>query len=174
VSGEGERENARRNAETIRAGIGWWNSPTDSEPPDAFADDIVIRSPKLPAPGVPDTYHGREGARELWGHLHTAYPDFHLELYDVIAEGDRAASHFRINGTNTGEWFGIPPTGRSVSFEEVGIYRFENGQIREIRLIFDMMDLGRQLGMVPDGPPPRAFMLLMNIATKIRRIRGRT
>jgi steroid delta-isomerase-like uncharacterized protein len=167
------RDSATRNAEVIRAGTEqYWNSRVRVAPPAEFAEDVVVRAPKLPAAGAPDAYHGHDGLQQLWEHLHIAYPDFHMEVQDVIAEGDRAAAQFRVTGTNTGEWFGIPPSGKAVSFEEVEIFRFENGLIREITVVFDMLDLGRQLGLVPEGPPPRVFLLLMRAAGKLRRRRG--
>ena len=42
----------------------------------------------------------------------SAFPDFEMEVVDLIAEGDRVVAHFRCSGTHRGEWLGVPGTGR--------------------------------------------------------------
>jgi predicted ester cyclase len=44
----------------------------------------------------------------------SAFPDFEMEVVDLIAEGDRVVAHFRCSGTHRGEWLGVPGTGLRV------------------------------------------------------------
>ena len=44
----------------------------------------------------------------------SAFPDFEMEIIDLIAEGDRVAAHFRCSGTHRGEWLGVPATGAPI------------------------------------------------------------
>jgi predicted ester cyclase len=47
-------------------------------------------------------------AREWIGPFRESFPDFRIEIVDLIAEGDKVAAHFRCSGTHLGEWLGSP------------------------------------------------------------------
>ena len=49
----------------------------------------------------------------------------------IVAEGDIAVSYGRVTGTNTGELWGLPPTGKTIDYETIGILRFRDGQAVE-------------------------------------------
>lgn len=80
----------------------------------------------------------------------SAFPDFEMEIVDLVAEGDKVVAHFRCSGTHRGEWLGLPATGRR--FEQVDeIYTFE---VREGKLVAavgveDNLTRMRQLGIDP-------------------------
>jgi predicted ester cyclase len=54
--------------------------------------------------------------KEVFARLHRAYPDLHITVEDSIAEGDRVVSRDSVTGTHRGEHMGIPPTGKSVTY----------------------------------------------------------
>lgn len=56
-------------------------------------------------------------ARRWIGPFRESFPDFRMEIVDVIAEGDKVAAHFKCSGTHEGEWQGRPPTRRR--FEDI-------------------------------------------------------
>lgn len=58
-----------------------------------------------------------EEARRWIGPFRASFPDFRMELVDVIAESDKVVGYFKCSGTHRGEWRGIAPTGRR--FERV-------------------------------------------------------
>jgi len=45
----------------------------------------------------------------------SAFPDFEMEIVDLIAEGDKVVAHFSCSGTHRGEWLGVPPPGAASS-----------------------------------------------------------
>ncbi len=59
----------------------------------------------------------------------TAFPDYHWELQELVVEEDRLAARLIGQGTHTGPFSGIAPTGRKVSTQELVIYRFADGKI---------------------------------------------
>ncbi len=67
-------------------------------------------------------------------------PDGRYELTSMIAEGDMVACRVTISGTQEGEMFGIPPTGKSFSVEHVHWHRVANGKLAERWAVRD--DLG--------------------------------
>lgn len=68
---------------------------------------------------------------------------------DVVAEGDRVAVRLTARGTHTGPLLGLPPTGKSVSFGGMEVFRVADGLIVESWGQFDALGLLRQLGATP-------------------------
>jgi steroid delta-isomerase-like uncharacterized protein len=103
--------------------------------------------------GMPET-NTREAFKALGSAYFKAFPDMHLTIHDMIAEGDWVAMHYTWTGTNRGEFMGMPPTNRQVTSSGMGFYRVENSLLAEQRVCEDMLGLLQQLGVVP--PPPEA------------------
>jgi len=80
--------------------------------------------------------------------LYRAFPDLHITIEDLIEEGDKVVEKDTVTGTHQGEFNGLPPTGRSVSYHEIFIMRFANGRIAEIWGVVDLFSQMRQLGMI--------------------------
>ena len=60
----------------------------------------------------------------------SAFPDFEMEIVDLIAEGDRVAAHFKCSGTHLGEWLGVPATGRRFEgVDEIYIFDVKDGKL---------------------------------------------
>jgi len=79
--------------------------------------------------------------------LRHAFPDYHVELQDLIAEGDRVVARQRITGTNVGALLGIPPTGRPICVDGIDIVRVDDGRIVEHWGMADGQAMARQLGL---------------------------
>jgi steroid delta-isomerase-like uncharacterized protein len=109
-----------------------------------LAPDFVERE-ELP-PGVPP---GREGVKQLTAMLHSAFPDFKVTIDDLVAEGDKVVIRQTWTGTHRGEFMGIPPTGRSVSFQVIDMIRIAGGKCVEHWGLMDSMSLMQQLGAIP-------------------------
>jgi predicted ester cyclase len=101
--------------------------------------------------GAGEHRHGREGflATATW--LRTAFPDLHLEVEDVIAQGDRVAVRATFRGTHLGELEDVPPTGRAVVVEQIHILRIADGMVVEHWGSRDDLTLLRQLGARGDA-----------------------
>ena len=97
---------------------------------------------EVAAPGFAD------GARRWIAPFRESFPDFRLEVVDVIAEPGKAVGHFKCSGTNEGEWNGKPPTGRR--FEDVDesyIFKVEDGKLAgALASLEDNVKRMRQLG----------------------------
>jgi steroid delta-isomerase-like uncharacterized protein len=110
---------------------------------EVVAPDAQIRTP------LPIEATGAQLLKEVFGRLHRAFPDLRVTVEDVIAEGDKVVSRNSVSGTHEGEYMGIPPTGRSVTYNEIFIARFVNGRIAETWGIVDVLSQMRQLGVIP-------------------------
>ena len=113
---------------------------------EVVAPDALIRTP------LPIEATGAELAKELFARLLRAYPDLHITIEDLITEGDKVVSRNTVTGTHQGEYMGIPPTGNSVTYNEVIITRFADGRIVETWAVVDVLAQMRQLGVIPTPP----------------------
>ena len=95
---------------------------------------------------------GGAAVRAFYSVLLAGFPDAQTTILDIIAERDKVVVRASTVGTHTGPFMGIPPTGRSVTWSFVDIYRIGDGKIVEHWIETDRMSLMQQLGLVP---PPR-------------------
>jgi len=111
------------------------------------ADELI--GPAYVNHGVPVPATGPEALKMAVGLFRTAFPDIHVTLEQVVAEGDRVATHGYFTGTHKGDFNGIPPTGKSIKVAYVDLWRLENGKAAENWVQMDMMGLVQQLGVAP-------------------------
>jgi steroid delta-isomerase-like uncharacterized protein len=97
----------------------------------------------------PETPPGVESAKRRWTMFRSAFPDTHVTLENIIAEGDKVAVRFTLRGTHGGDLMGIPPTGKPVAFTGIDINRIADGKIAERWANFDTLGLMQQLGVIP-------------------------
>ena len=77
-----------------------------------------------------------------------SFPDVHMEIVELIAEGDRVVGRFVCSGTHKGPWRGHEPTGRRFEgVDEVYIFRLRAGRIVDAWGVEDTLDRFRQLGL---------------------------
>lgn len=111
------------------------------------ADELIapdfIEHEELP----PEIASGPEGIKQMTAMLHSAFPDFKATINDIIAEGDKVVVRMTWSGTQQGEWMGIPPTGKSVSFAVIDIIRCAGGKLVEHWGLTDSMAMLMQLGV---------------------------
>jgi ketosteroid isomerase-like protein len=77
-----------------------------------------------------------------------SFPDLHMELVELIAEGDKVVGRFTCSATHLGEWLGQAPTGRHFErVDEVSIFRFRDGRIAHAWSLEDTLGRLHQLGL---------------------------
>ena len=98
---------------------------------EALADEVL-------APDV--VFHGTRGDGELHGleemkafvkQYRRAFPDAHSTVEDQVAEADTVVTRWRARGTHRGEIWGLPPTGNTVEWEFIDIFRVRDGKLVE-------------------------------------------
>lgn len=91
---------------------------------------------------------GLQGAKQVHATTLIGMPDWHTEINDLIAEGDKVAARITMAGTHTGNFWGIPATGKRVEFGGIYIVRIANGKIVEHWGEEDGLSLLQQLGVL--------------------------
>jgi steroid delta-isomerase-like uncharacterized protein len=105
--------------------------------------DAVVRTP------LPIDATGAEALKQVWAMLLRTYPDIHLTVEDVIAEDDKVVGRTTVTGTHQGEFMGVAPTGKSVTYNEIFIFRFANGRVVETWGVVDVYAQMKQIGVIP-------------------------
>jgi steroid delta-isomerase-like uncharacterized protein len=109
-----------------------------------LADDFLEHNE---LPGIPPT---KAGVAQYFQMLIEAFPDFRMDVEDVIASGDKAVARVRVTGTHKGDFMGIPATGRSAAVSLIDITRFgDDGLALEHWGVVDQFALMQQLGVIP-------------------------
>lgn len=107
--------------------------------PQVVADTFVFRS----IPGLPSGPMAFQMSISMY---QTAFPDIHVTIDDVIAEGDKVVVRQTFRGTHQGPMGNIAPTGKKVTFSGMFIFRIENDQFVEEWAMLDGLALQHQLG----------------------------
>lgn len=114
----------------------------------AIIDEMIAPGYTLhkPPTGFPPD---REGLKQILTTMRSAFPDLKVTVQDVIAEGDKVVQRRTFEGTHRGEFFGIPPTGKTVSVSQIIVSRVAGGKIVEEWAETDFLGMLQQVGAVP-------------------------
>jgi steroid delta-isomerase-like uncharacterized protein len=108
-----------------------------------FSADIVQHIVGYPL------FTGLEALRQNVAMGLNGFPDFRLTVEDEVAAGDKVAARWTMTGTQKGEVFGIPATGKQVVHSGMTFYRLSNAKIAELWFLADTLGMMQQLGVIP-------------------------
>jgi steroid delta-isomerase-like uncharacterized protein len=117
-----------------------WNSGNVSA-----ADEILSSRFTFYPPDAPEGLRGR-ATHTAYVELHrSAFPDLHITLTDVLAEGDRVAVQWTARGTHHGAYGSVAPTGAAIFVRGMDLVHIAHGRIVALHSFFDLLAVGRQL-----------------------------
>ena len=108
---------------------------------EAYAPDVVLHT-------VPET-KGAANAKAYYANYVTGFSDREFTVKETFAQGNKLTKYWIFKGKHTGDFFGIPATGKTISVEGCTIATIINGKITEERDFFDNLEFLRQLGLMP-------------------------
>src|SRR5262249_17274954 len=111
-------------------------------------DEDVELGARIRTP-LPIEETGAEAAKQVWAILPRAFPNLHITVEDLIAEGDKVVARNSVTRIHQGECTGRPPTGKSVTYNEIFIVRVADGRIAETCGVVDVLSQMRRLGVIP-------------------------
>ena len=97
---------------------------------------------------------GMEGAKAAHLMLREGFPDLKFTIDDLMIEGDKLVMVATGRGTNTGSFFGMPPSGKPVSWTGMRILRIKDGKFVSGVAEFDQVGILQQMGVIPSLAPP--------------------
>jgi len=111
---------------------------------DAVDDLVTPDFVSHPLPGS-----GPEVMKSAVARVSKALTDAAMTIEDIFGEGDRVAVRLRSRATQSGEFMGMPPTGKRYEIEEIHLFRIAGGRIAEHWHQLDAMTMLKQLGTTP-------------------------
>lgn len=121
-----------------------WNKARLDLIPEFYAEDYVSDyRPYAPL------RTGHEAIRGMVERAHATFSDYREELHMLVAEGDRVVARFTIHGVQTGDWGMLPPSGKTVAFDEMLVLTLRDGKIVHQSGIVDNLLALRQIGILP-------------------------
>jgi steroid delta-isomerase-like uncharacterized protein len=106
-----------------------------------FTEDVTVVIPG-------DNIIGIEGTKNYYGNFLTGFSDAEFTFVDIFGQGDKLVKHWNFKGTHDGDFFGIPPTGKSLNLYGTTLILMEDGKIKQEQDFFDNLDMLTQLGLM--------------------------
>ena len=123
-----------------------WNQGNLALTEELDAANFIHHDPDFP------NFQTREDYRQWVTETRNAFPDLHLTIEDMIAEGDKVVTRWTFHGTNTGALvtpMPLPATGRQVTVTGITISHLAGGKFIEDWHQADIMGFLQQLGVIP-------------------------
>src|SRR2546423_13761624 len=118
-----------------------------------IADELLAPDAIGHDPALPEPTRGPEGLKTAAAGYRGGFPDLTLRVETQIAEGDSVCTRWTAVGTNSGEFWGMPPTRKQATVTGITIDRIVDGRIVESWTNWDALGLMQQLGVVPAATP---------------------
>jgi steroid delta-isomerase-like uncharacterized protein len=152
-----------------------WNSHDPARVLELMTDDIEYDDSAWPA-----TMRGHGDVRTFLDYVWRAFPDMQFEWVDgpyVVPGRPKAAFYWKGTATHTGPLDppGFAPTAKRIELEGADFQEYRDGRVCRLRIVFDMMDVGRQIGTLPqaDSPVEKAGAAAQRLGMRVRRRLGR-
>ena len=104
---------------------------------------------------------GREGFRQVLEDILTTFPDWHMEIEEMVAKGDSVIVRLKVSGThrgigklpvNGGMLVGVAPTQKHFEVQHIHWLKLRDGKIADHSATRDDIGMMRQLGLLPPAP----------------------
>jgi predicted ester cyclase len=118
----------------------------------SVADEHFTADYCVHIPGRTDLPRGPQCFKQVIGMWRAAFPDFHMTIENLVAEGDLVANRFTTRGTHRAPLMGNPPTGKSMVVHGQELHRLSDGKVAETWVCDDVPSIMVQLGILPPLP----------------------
>src|SRR5215471_10049177 len=134
-----------RHKELVRKWFEEGVSSNDPETARRIADEVFAEDfQDGDAPGA--AQNREQFKRMITDRMYPVFKDVEAKVEHILAEGDWAAAYVRIEMTHVGEFYGVPGTGKRVSFTEAALSKMEDGKVKLVRGKSDWLSVLQQLG----------------------------
>ncbi len=117
-----------------------------------FTDDITLVM-------SPENIVGIDGFKDYYSNFVTGFSDVEFTMVDVFGQGDKIVKHWKFKGTHSGDFFGIPATGKMVDVEGTTLVKMKDGKIAQEQDFMDNLIFMEQLGIDPFLNPANVMII---------------
>lgn len=114
-----------------------------------FASDCHTHQLSSSAGPINSVPRGPEAVKKHIAEWLLGFPDLQFAVEQMLAEGDRVSTQLTMEGTHTGQWLGVPSTGKRMTIRMMTIHRIQEGKIIEDWVIVESLGVLQQLGVLP-------------------------
>lgn len=125
-----------------------WNKGNGDYAHEVYAAHCSFHDPSFPVEGGPD------GITAQANELRAAHPDLHIDVHEVLVDGDLSAARWTMGGTSHGSFRGLPATGKSWVMSGMMIDKWEDERIVEEWVNYDTLGTLQQTGIIPEMAQP--------------------
>jgi nogalonic acid methyl ester cyclase/aklanonic acid methyl ester cyclase len=144
----------QQNIKTVRRAIEAFNTGDTNSVQEFISPEYINRESQSHKESYRSHLRGTEEFIDTIRNLRGAFPDLHYEEQEIISQDNKVVFVANVTGTNTGNFFFVPPTGNKISYEAVHIHTIGNdGKIIEHRAIRDDLKFMMQLGLIRAASP---------------------
>lgn len=118
-----------------------WNKGNVALLDSLLTNDYINHTPSTP------TIPGPQGLKPIVLAIRKAFLDLHYDIKEIISTSDHIVIRTVMTGTQTGSLFGIPPTGKRISVNQINIEKLKDGRIAEHWRVTDELTMIKQLGI---------------------------
>src|SRR5947208_12004496 len=119
-----------------------WNEGKVELIDEMCAANCSFHDPNFPVRGL-------EGMKEQVRAIRHAQPDLHVDVHDILCDGDMTCARWTMGGTATNEFRGLPATGKSYVMSGVTMDKWQDDKIVEEWVSYDLLGALQQLGIIP-------------------------
>jgi len=121
-----------------------WNNGDLDVLDEIIAEDYINHSP-----GIQNPLPGAIGLKPIVAGIRKAFPDLKYVIENMVISDSQVAVFSTMNGTHTGDFFGLAPTNKKIKVSQMQIERIANNQIVEHWRVTDELTMLRQLAQIP-------------------------
>lgn len=97
----------------------------------------------------PENIVGIEAFKNYYKNYVTGFSNVKFTIVDVFGQGDKIVKHWNFKGKHTGDFFGIPATGKDVDVDGVTLVKMKEGKIAREQDFMDNLEFMQQIGLIP-------------------------
>ena len=126
-----------------------WNNGRLDICDEIYAPNCSFHDPSFPVDGV-------AGIKEQITQLRQAQPDLHMDVHDILVDGDLTVARWTCGGTARNEFRGMPPTGKTYVMTGMTCDKWDGDRIVEEWVNYDLLGALQQLGLIPESVSPQS------------------
>ena len=161
----GWTDEERRNVDVVVRAVAGMNED-DDDVTDLFGEEVTGHF--LGAGAEPTVWTSdRAGWVEYRREHRAAFPDWHVDVEQILAADDTVVVQATVSGTLSKAYQGMMPTGESFTVPAFYLFRLEDGKILEQKSLSNTLGMLQQLGLFPDSPGKMAKLVLKQVRRKL-------